>query len=83
MLEADRLARIPVYEVVPFRNLWIVRRRGGQQETLHASREQAIDRARALCRRESRAELVIIEPDEPAPAGSVPDAAGESGTSEL
>lgn len=59
----DRSVPLPVvYEVEPFRKVWIVRRRGSNLETLHVSRAEAIDRAETLCRLESRAEMVILDP---------------------
>jgi hypothetical protein len=66
----DRTTAFPiVYEVAPFRRVWIVRRRGSHLETLHVSREEAIGRAQALCRLESRAELVILDPESRRRAG--------------
>lgn len=60
MKAVDRPTSNPViYEVAPFRHVWIVRRRGSHQETLYLTREEAVDRAKTLCRSESRAELII------------------------
>lgn len=62
MLGVDRIAQVPVvYEIAPFRNVWILRRRGSQLETLYVNREEAIDRAAALCRVDDRAEMVVLE----------------------
>lgn len=63
MATSERAVSPVVYEVAPFRRVWIVRRRGSHQETLHLTREEAVDRARTLCRLESAAELVIVDPD--------------------
>lgn len=63
MASLERAVSPVVYEVAPFRRVWIVRRRGSYQETLHLTREEAVDRARTLCRLESAAELVIVEPE--------------------
>lgn len=62
MFGVDRLARVPVvYEIAPFRNVWILRRRGSQLETLYVRRDEAIDRAAALCRVDDGAEMVVLE----------------------
>lgn len=64
MLGVDRITRMPVvYEVAPFRNVWIVRRRGSQLETLYVTRQEALDRAEALCRVDDQAEMVVLEMD--------------------
>lgn len=62
VIEVDRIAQVPVvYEIAPFRNVWILRRRGSPLETLYVSREEAIDRASAQCRVDDRAEMVVHE----------------------
>ncbi len=64
MKAVERPTPVPVvYEVAPFRHVWIVRRRGSHQETLYLTREEALDRARTLCRTELGAELVIVDPE--------------------
>jgi hypothetical protein len=67
MPTSNRSTVLPiVYEVAPFRHVWIVRRRGSYQETLYLTREEALDRARTLCRMDE-GELVIL--DAPQPVG--------------
>lgn len=62
MIGVDRIAQVSiVYEITPFRNVWILRRRGSPLETLYVNREEAIDRASALCRVDDRAEMVVLE----------------------
>jgi hypothetical protein len=50
-----------VFEVAPFRHVWILRRRGSYQETLYLTREEALERAETLCRLEGPAELVVMD----------------------
>lgn len=62
MIGVDRIAHAPVvYEVAPFRNVWILRRRGSPLETLYVDRADAIDRAAAFCRINDHAEMVVLE----------------------
>jgi hypothetical protein len=55
--------RSQVYEIMPFRSVWILRRRGAREEVMFPTREEAIDRAETLRRSDAAAELVITEPD--------------------
>jgi hypothetical protein len=52
-----------VLEVMPFRSLWLVRRRGTREELMFPTQQEAIDRAEMLRRTDGAAELVIAEPD--------------------
>ena len=51
--------RARVYEVEPFRTVWLVRRRGSREEQLYTTREAAVERGYELCRLDGCAELVI------------------------
>ncbi|MGH7577776.1 MAG: hypothetical protein ACREM1_21980 [Longimicrobiales bacterium] len=62
MHRVESVAHAPVvYEIAPFRNIWILRRRGSPLETLYVKRQQAIDRAAAMCRMDDRAEMIVLD----------------------